>query len=77
MRTFINLLLPLTPALVLFGPLIIVIVYDPSNHGWADVGAFMTGIGILILFLKIMDQSRQIEEITRLLKGNDQKMPRS
>jgi hypothetical protein len=27
--------------------------------------------------LKIMDQSRQIEEITRLLKGNDQKMPRS
>jgi uncharacterized membrane protein len=77
MRTFINLLLPLTPALVIFGPLIIVIAYDPSNHLWADVGAFMTGVGILILFLKIMDQSRQIEEITRLLKGNDQKMSRS
>ena len=77
MRSLINLLLPLTPALVLFGPLIIVIAYDPSNHRWADVGAFMTGVGILILFLKIMDQSRQIEEITRLLKGNDQKMPRS
>ncbi len=77
MRTFINLLLPLTPALVIFGPLIIVIGYDPSNHLWADVGAFMTGVGILILFLKIMDQSRQIEEITRLLKGNDQKMPHS
>jgi uncharacterized membrane protein len=77
MRTFINLLLPFTPALVIFGPLIIVIGYDPSNHLWADVGAFMTGVGILILFLKIMDQSRQIEEITRLLKGNDQKMPRS
>ncbi|MFZ1043201.1 MAG: hypothetical protein WCA79_13780 [Anaerolineales bacterium] len=76
MRTFINLLLPLTPALAIFGPLIIVIGYDPSNHLWADVGAFMTGIGILILFLKIMDQSRQIEEITRLLEGNDQKNPR-
>ncbi len=69
MRTFINLLLPLTPALVIFGPLIIVIGYDPSNHLWADVGAFMTGVGILILFIKIMDQSRQIEEITRLLKA--------
>ena len=77
MRTFINLLLPLTPALVIFGPLIIVIAYDPSTHIWADVGAFMTGVGILILFLKIMDQSRQIEEITRLLKGNDQKVPRN
>ncbi len=76
MRTFINLLLPLTPALAIFGPLIIVIGYDPSNHLWADVGAFMTGVGILILFIKIMDQSRQIEEITRLLKGNDQKNPR-
>ena len=76
MRTFINLLLPLTPALVVFGPLIIVIGYDPSNHLWADVGAFMTGVGILILFIKIMDQSRQIEEITRLVKGNDQKNPR-
>jgi hypothetical protein len=41
------------------------------------VGAFMTGVGILILFMKIMDQSRQIEEITRLLKGNDQKIPRN
>ncbi|MGA7195006.1 MAG: hypothetical protein WBW94_15385 [Anaerolineales bacterium] len=77
MRTFINLLMPLTPALVIFGPLIIVIGYDPSNHSWADAGALMTGVGIIILFLKIMDQSRQIEEITRLLKGNDQKMPRS
>ena len=76
MRTFINLLLPLTPALVVFGPLIIVIGYDPSSHLWADIGALMTGIGILILFLKIMDQSRQIEEITRLVKGNDQKNPR-
>jgi len=76
MRTFINLLLPLTPALAIFGPLIIVIGYDPSNHLWADVGAFMTGVGILILFIKIMDQSRQIEEITRLVKGNDQKNPR-
>jgi hypothetical protein len=36
----------------------------------------MTGVGILILFIKIMDQSRQIEEITRLVKGNDQKNPR-
>jgi hypothetical protein len=76
MRTFINLLLPLTPALAIFGPLIIVIGYDPSNHLWADVGAFMTGVGTLILFIKIMDQSRQIEEITRLVKGNDQKNPR-
>ena len=76
MRTFINLLLPLTPALAIFGPLIIVIGYDPSNHLWADVGAFMTGVGILILFIKIMDQSRQIEEITRLVKGSDQKNPR-
>jgi hypothetical protein len=37
----------------------------------------MTGVGILILFIKIMDQSRQIEEITRLLRGNDQKNLRS
>ncbi len=35
----------------------------------------MTGVGILILFMKIMDQSRQIEEITRLLEGNEYKMP--
>jgi len=77
MRTFINLLLPLTPALVIFGPLIIVIAYDPSNHFWADVGALMTGVGILILFLKIMDQSRQIEEISRRLDGGDKKAPRT
>ena len=68
MRSLINILLPMTPALVLFGPLIIVIAYDPSSRLWADIGALMTGIGILILFLKIMDQSRQIEEISRLLK---------
>ena len=77
MRTFINFLLPITPALALFGPLIIVFGYDPTNHLWADAGALMTGIGVLILFVKIMDQSRQIGEITRLLHGKDQKMPRS
>jgi len=77
LRTIINLLLPLTPALVIFGPLIIVIGYDPSNHVWADAGALMTGVGILILFLKIMDQSRQIEEISRLLQGSNPKTPRA
>jgi hypothetical protein len=75
MKSFISLLLPLAPALVLFGTLIIVIAPDPSNHLWAVAGAFMAGVGILLLIIKIMDQSRQIEEIMRLLKGNEQKMP--
>ena len=60
-----KILLPLSPALCLFGPLFIVIGYDPSNHTWADIGALMTGIGSLILYLKIMRQSKQIEELSR------------
>jgi len=46
-------------------PLLIVIGYDPLNHAWADIGALMTGIGSLILYLKIMRQSRQIEGLSR------------
>ncbi len=60
-----RILLPLSPALCIFGPLFIVIGYDPFNHAWADIGALMTGIGSLILYLKIMMQSRQIEGLSR------------
>jgi len=78
MTSFINkFLVPFTPALVVFGPLMIVIGYDPSSHLWADVGALMTGIGVVILFLKIQDQSRQIEELSRLVQGSAPKTPRS
>jgi hypothetical protein len=65
MRTVIKYLIPLIPALVIFGPLIMVIGY---NNMWARIGALMTGLGIEILFIKIMDQSRQIEELSRQLE---------
>lgn len=64
-KPIINFLLFLSPALCTFGPLMIVIGYDPHDHMWADVGALMTGIGSLILYLKIMSQSRQIEALSR------------
>jgi hypothetical protein len=64
-KGIVNILLPLSPALCIFGPLLIVIGYDPLNHAWADIGALMTGIGSLILYLKIMRQSRQIEGLSR------------
>jgi hypothetical protein len=58
---------PLIPALVLFGPLFMVMGYDPRNHTWADIGAIMSGLGVAILFIKTMDQSKQIEELSRQL----------
>jgi energy-converting hydrogenase Eha subunit C len=64
-KGIVNILLLLSPALCIFGPLFIVVGYDPLNHAWADIGALMTGIGSLILYLKIMSQSRQIEAISR------------
>lgn len=68
MRKVIKYLIPLIPALVIFGPLIMVIGYNPLTHIWANIGAMMTGLGIIILFLKIMDQSKQIEELSRQLE---------
>ena len=66
-----KILLPLSPALCIFGPLFIVIGYDPLNHALADIGALMTGIGSLILYLKIMMQSRQIEGLSRQPETGD------
>ncbi len=68
MRTVIKYLIPLIPALVIFGPIIMVIGYNPLSHEWANIGALMTGLGIGILFIKMMDQSRQIEELSRKLE---------
>jgi hypothetical protein len=64
-KVIIKVLLPLSPALCIFGPLMIVIGFDPLNHTWADIGALMTGLGNVILFLAIMNQSRQIEQLSR------------
>ena len=68
MRKIIKYLIPLIPALVIFGPLIMVIGYNPLDHIWADIGAMMTGLGIIILFLIIMDQSKQIQKHSRQLE---------
>ncbi len=65
MRAVIKYLIPFIPALVIFGPLIMVIGY---NNMWGRIGALMTGLGIEILFIKIMDQSKQIEELSRQLE---------
>ena len=67
----INVLMLFSPALCAFGPLMIVIGYDPVNHSWADIGAMMTGLGSLILFVKIMSQSRQIEALSRRFGTED------
>ena len=45
-----------------------VIGYNPLSHMFASIGALMTGLGIAILFIKMMDQSKQIEEVLRQLK---------
>ena len=68
MRTVIKYLIPLIPALGLFGPLFMVIGYNPLSHLFAGIGALMTGLGIAILFIKMMDQSKQIEELSRKLE---------
>ena len=68
MRKVIKYLIPLIPVLVLFGPIFMVIGYNPLSHWFAIIGAMMAGLGNAILFLKIMDQSNQIEEILRQLK---------
>ena len=73
-KGILNILLPLSPALCLFGPLFIVLGYDPFNHAWADIGALMTGIGSLILYLKIMSQFRQIEELSGQRGGGDREV---
>jgi len=67
MRKVIKYLIPLIPVLVIFGPSFIAIGYNPFSHMWAYIGASMTGLGNGILFLKIMDQSKQIEELSRQL----------
>ena len=67
MRKVIKYLIPLIPVLVLFGPIFMVIGYNPLSH-MASIGALMTGLGIAILFIKIMDQSKQIEELSRQLE---------
>ena len=46
MRTVIKYLMPLIPALVIFGPLIMVIGYDPLSHKLAGIGALMTGLAL-------------------------------
>ena len=71
MRTAIKYLLPLIPALVLFGPIFMVIGYDPFNHLWAEIGALMSGLGTIILYLKIMDQSKQIEKLSGLAQEKE------
>jgi len=65
MRRMLKYLIPLVPALVLFGPIFMVIGYGPSTHMWAIIGALMTGLGIIIMFLKIIDQSKQIGELSK------------
>ena len=70
MRKVIKYLIPLVPALVICGPTFMVIGYNPLTHMWASIGALMTGLGNGILFVKIMDQSKQIEEILRQPKEN-------
>jgi hypothetical protein len=40
----------------------------PMDHSWAYVGASMTSIGGIILFAKIMLQSKQIEELSKKLQ---------
>ena len=67
-KVIVKFLLLFSPALCVFGPLIIVVGFDPLNHTWSDIGALMTGCGSLILFLKILDQSREIEELSRQLR---------
>ncbi len=65
MRKVIKYLIPLIPVLVICGPTFMVIGYNPLTHMWASIGALMTGLGNAILFIKMMDQSKQIEEILR------------
>jgi hypothetical protein len=35
---------------------------------WSKLGAVMTGVGCLIMYLKIQRQSKQIEELARRLE---------
>jgi hypothetical protein len=65
---FTKILLPLAPALCIFGPFNIAIGIDGPLHLWAIIGAFMTGIGFMLLFLKVMEQSKQIDNLTHELK---------
>jgi hypothetical protein len=67
-KVIVKVLLLFSPALCVFGPLIIVVGFDPLNHTWADIGALMTGAGSLILLLKILSQSKEIEELSRQLR---------
>jgi len=68
MQKTIQYLQPLVPALFCFGPLAMVSGNTPMDHSWAYVGASMTSIGGIILFAKIMLQSKQIEELSKKLQ---------
>jgi hypothetical protein len=67
MQKTIQYLQLLVPALFCFGPSAMV-GYAPTDHSWAYVGASMTSIGGIILFAKIMLQSKQIEELSKKLQ---------
>jgi len=53
------------PGLIFFGPLFIVIGCIGHDYLSAGAGLFMTGTGNVILFMKPIDQSRQIEELLK------------
>ena len=68
MRKLIKYLTPLIPALVLFGPLFMVIGCTPLSHMLASIGALMTGLGILIVYITIVDHSKRIKELSEQLE---------
>jgi len=65
MKLLDDLYLILLPACAIFGPLMMVTSGGPGSHS-SFVGAFMTGIGVILLTFKIKSLQKQVNE----LKGN-------
>jgi hypothetical protein len=70
MTTFNKLLLPLAPALIIFGPLLIAMGVTGPFHLASILGALATGLGGAILFLKIQFLERKIDQL-RIQKNNN------
>lgn len=64
----LNFSLRFVPVLCLAGPLFILDNLNGFTRPWSKLGAVMTGVGCLIMYLKIQRQSKQIEELARRLE---------
>lgn len=70
----LNILIPLLPALICFGPIFMVIGLEGSSPSYEHIvsftGALMLAVGVCILIMKMVLLEKEVSQ----LKGNDKKV---